>query len=159
MATYSVPQHRFQHTSEDLSISQNPRLSIVHGDTTPALREITLGQLLDEQVALRGNSECLIVPWTRARWTYKDVQRESWTLAKELLQRGVKAGDRIGIMAGNCEEYVAILFAAGYLGAILVVLNGTYTVDEAVYAIEFAGKFNKSFLHLMTRRSGILRWV
>jgi len=44
-------------------------------------------------------------------------------------------------MAGNCEQYAAIFFAATRIGAILVILNNTYTPTEAQYAIDFSGMF------------------
>lgn len=47
----------------------------------------------------------------------------------------MRTGDRIGIMAGNCEKYVAVFFAAARVGAILVVLNNTYTATEAENAL------------------------
>lgn len=53
---------------------------------------------------------------------------------------GIKPGDRVGIMAGNCEQYVAVFFACSTIGAILVILNNTYTADEAVYGLGFTGE-------------------
>ena len=43
-------------------------------------------------------------------------------------------------MAGNCEQYAAVFFAATRIGAILVILNNTYTATEAQYALGFSGK-------------------
>ena len=115
-------------------------LSIVHGPSEPALINLTLGELLDEQCEIRGDRECLIVPWTGARWTFADLQEHSKKLAKAMLALGLRAGDRVGILAGNCEEYVAVFFAAGYLGCILMVLTSTYTADEAQFALKHSGE-------------------
>lgn len=117
-------------------------LSIVHGPSEPALQSITLGELLDQQSSIRPDKECIIVSWTGARWTYRDLQIESKRLARAILSLGVQAGDRVGILSGNCEEYTAVFFAAGYVGAILVVLNSTYTAAEAKYALNHSGQFN-----------------
>jgi acyl-CoA synthetase (AMP-forming)/AMP-acid ligase II len=51
----------------------------------------------------------------------------------------VRPGDRIGILAENCAEYVAVFFSSGYVGATLVVLNNTYTVQEAKNALRHSG--------------------
>jgi acyl-CoA synthetase (AMP-forming)/AMP-acid ligase II len=118
-------------------------LSIVHGPSEPALVSITLGELLDEQCLIRPNKECIVIPWTGARWTFQDLQVQSKKLARAMLSLGVQAGDRVGILSGNCEEYAAVFFAAGYVGAILVVLNSTYTASEARYALNHSGKFIK----------------
>ncbi|KMU92604.1 acyl-CoA synthetase [Coccidioides immitis H538.4] len=56
-----------------------------------------------------------------------------------LLAKGIKRGDRIGVMAGNCEQYVSLFFAAARVGAILVVINNTYTCPELMYALKHVG--------------------
>ncbi|QDS72568.1 hypothetical protein FKW77_000778 [Venturia effusa] len=108
------------------------RPSILHGPATPPLVTLTLSKLLDTQCRRYGPKECLIVPWTGARWSYNKLQEESINLAKMLAEVGIRPGDRVGIMAGNCEQYVAIIFAVARVGGILVVLNNTYTAGEAL---------------------------
>jgi long-chain acyl-CoA synthetase len=113
--------------------------SILHGDSEVPLLDFTLGELLDFQCKRYGRKECLVVPWTGSRWTYDRLREESNRLAKALVARGLRAGDRIGIMAGNCEQYVSVFFACMKLGCILVILNNTYTASEALYALKFTG--------------------
>lgn len=81
------------------------------------------------------------MPWTNTRWTYRQLQLESERLARGLLASGIQHGDRIGVMAGNCEQYVSLFFAAATVGAILVVINNTYTKAELMYALEHTGEF------------------
>jgi acyl-CoA synthetase (AMP-forming)/AMP-acid ligase II len=115
--------------------------SIVHGPKTPELWEITLAELLELQCLEYADQECLVVPWTNTRWTYRQLQLESERLARGLLASGIQHGDRIGVMAGNCEQYVSLFFAAATVGAILVVINNTYTKAELMYALEHTGEF------------------
>jgi acyl-CoA synthetase (AMP-forming)/AMP-acid ligase II len=115
--------------------------SILHGPSYPPLVTLTLGGLLDLQCRRYGPKECLVVPWTGARWTYDDLRLQSINIAKMLLDVGIRREDRIGIMAGNCEQYVAIVFAAARIGAILVVLNNTYTAAEALRALRHTGRY------------------
>ncbi|KAH6721642.1 putative long-chain-fatty-acid-CoA ligase [Leptodontidium sp. MPI-SDFR-AT-0119] len=141
-SSHTVPLLRLQQTKHHLagtSAEGSNDLSIVHGELEPPLRDLTLGSLLDEQCEIRGDKECLVVAHTGVRWTFSELQRQSRTLAKGMLALGLKRGDRIGILASNCEEYVATFFAAGYLGCILVVLNATYTAEEALHALEHSG--------------------
>ena len=70
----------------------------------------------------------------------EDRERVELLLAQALLKMGIKAGDRVGVMAGNCEQYAAIFFAVSRIGAILVILNNTYTPSEAMYAVQFSGR-------------------
>ena len=113
------------------------QLSVAHGPADVPLLDFKLADLLDFQCEEYGLHECLIIPWTGARWTYDFLRRESVLLARAMAAAGIRPGDRIGIMAGNCEQYVAVFFAAMRVGAILVILNNTYTVSEARYALEF----------------------
>ena len=52
--------------------------------------------------------------------------------------RGVKAGDRVGVMSQNHPSTVITLFALARLGAIMVPLNPDYRVEEARYVIAHA---------------------
>jgi non-ribosomal peptide synthetase component F len=145
MANAETALQRLQQTTNHFhgtTTNAFQKLSIVHGPEETSLLFITLGDLLEEQSAIRGDKECLVVPWTGARWTYSQLRAQSRTLAKGLLALGVRHGDRIGILAGNCEEYVAVFFAAGYVGAILVVLNSTYTASEVHHALKHSGKLS-----------------
>lgn len=114
--------------------------AIVHGSSSVPLLDLTLGELLDFQCTRYASRECVVIPWTGQRWTYGFLQQESINLAKGLLERGIRPGDRVAIMAGNCEQYVSVFFACMRIGAILVILNNTYTAPEASYALNFTGR-------------------
>lgn len=114
------------------------RLSLLEGPVDPPLVDLTLGELLELQTYQYGNQECLVIPWTGARWTYNELNQQSSYLAQALLDMGIGVGDRVGIMAGNCEQYAAVFFAAAKIGAILVILNNTYTPTEAMYGLKFS---------------------
>lgn len=79
------------------------------------------------------------VPWTGARWTYEELDVEANRVARGLLAMGVQKGDRVGIMAGNCEQYISVFFGVARVGAILVVLNNTYTAAELDFALKHTG--------------------
>ncbi|KAK3346164.1 hypothetical protein B0T25DRAFT_270700 [Lasiosphaeria hispida] len=123
---------------EDIVIPQPQRLSLLHGPTDPPLVDLTLGELLNLQCLHHGTREGLVIPWTGARWTYNEINHHSGLLARALLGMGIGVGDRVGIMAGNCEQYASVFFAATRIGSILVILNNTYTPTEAQYAINFS---------------------
>ncbi|KIX08839.1 uncharacterized protein Z518_03496 [Rhinocladiella mackenziei CBS 650.93] len=155
-------------TNTDSLLFPPPPLSIFHGSSEVPLLNFTLGELLDFQCGRYGSKECLVVPWTGARWTYDYLKQESIWLAKALAARGVRPGDRIGIMAGNCEQYVSVFFACMRVGCILVILNNTYTTSEALYALKFTAckilfttprishHDNRPLLHHLTKNPGIV---
>ena len=111
------------------------QLSILHGPSSPPLVSLTLSRLLDLQCSKYGPSECLVFPWTRTRWTYNQLASQSIHFAIMLLDVGIRPGDRIGIMAGNCEQYVAALFGIARIGGIAVLLNNNFTTSEAIHAL------------------------
>lgn len=134
MATQEVFQ-----TLSYQSQTQGQNLSILHGPVDPPLVDLTLGELLDLQCQHHGAQECIVIPWTGARWTYNELNQQSSQLARALMSIGIGVGDRVGIMAGNCEQYAAVFFAVARIGAILVILNNTYTPTEARYGLKFSG--------------------
>ncbi|OTA99095.1 hypothetical protein M426DRAFT_325438 [Hypoxylon sp. CI-4A] len=117
---------------------QRQKLSYLEGPVDPPLVDLTLSELLDLQCQHHGGQECIVTPWTGARWTYNELNQQSSQLAKALLSLGIGVGDRVGIMAGNCEQYAAVFFAVTRIGGILVILNNTYTPTEAQYALKFS---------------------
>jgi long-chain acyl-CoA synthetase len=124
---------------DSIVLPQPQRPSLLFGPTDPPLVDLTLGELLNLQCLHHGTREGLVIPWTGARWTYNELNHHSRLLAAALLGMGVGVGDRVGIMAGNCEQYAAVFFAATRIGAILVILNNTYTPTEAQYGLDFSG--------------------
>lgn len=124
-------------TSVEESIVKRQQLSILHGPVDPPLVDLTLGELLEVQCQANGEADCISIPWTGVRWSYDDLRRQSSLIARAMLAEGIQHGDRVTIMAGNCEQYTSIFFATVRIGAILVILNNTYTPSEAMYGVGF----------------------
>jgi non-ribosomal peptide synthetase component F len=114
--------------------------SLFHGPADPPLVTVALGEFLDIQCERYGEREALVFPWTGTRWTYNDLKEESSKLARYLYSRGIRPGDRIAILAGNRVEYASVFFACMRIGAVLVILNNTYTIPEAEYALKYTGE-------------------
>ncbi|KAJ4193163.1 hypothetical protein NW767_010452 [Fusarium falciforme] len=142
-----APKHlrRLQQTLSHLSVGartsdapQETQLSIVRGPNEPPLSSETLGTLLERQVKAFGDRCAVRCSWTGQQLTYKELHSRSRALAAGLLSLGLTRGDHIAIMAGNCEQYVEVIFAAGLVGLPLVVLNTNYTNDEVENAVHRA---------------------
>lgn len=118
----------------------NTQLSLLHGSTNEPLWNLTLSQMLHQQVEAGPNRQCLVFPESKDRLTYANLQRRSLDVARSLILAGITRGDRIGIMAGNCLPYVELFFAASHIGAIYVVLSNTYTASELISALKHSGK-------------------
>ena len=55
--------------------------------------------------------------------TYQGMVNRSTALAAGLDQRGVGAGDVVGLLSYNSTEFMTTIFATSYLGAIVMPLN------------------------------------
>jgi len=67
--------------------------------------------------------------------TFSQLNEQVNQLAHRLLSLGLGLGDRVGILAYNCIEYVMIYYAVAKCGGIVVPLNFRYKKDELTYAI------------------------
>jgi non-ribosomal peptide synthetase component F len=94
--------------SDNAAVSPYPGLSYHIGPTSQPLKHVTLGELLREQVALNGDSEALVSAWQGIRWTYRELDEKSDEIARSFWGLGIRKGDRMAIMAGNCGEYVLV---------------------------------------------------
>jgi fatty-acyl-CoA synthase len=60
-------------------------------------------------------------------------------VALGLLARGIEKGDRVGIWAPNCAEWVIVQYATAKIGAILVNVNPAYRTHELEYVVQQSG--------------------
>ncbi len=114
-------------------------LSYVHGTGLEPLRGQTVGQCFDRAVERFGDNEALAVPHQGIRLSYQDLGRRIDALAAGLVSLGLEPGERIGIVAPNCVEWVLTQFASAKAGLILVNINPAYRKDELAYALNTVG--------------------
>jgi fatty-acyl-CoA synthase len=86
-----------------------------------------------------GEREALVVRHQHFRATYRDLWELIDLVARGLLARGVRTGDRVGVWAPNRFEWVAIQYATARIGAILVNINPAYKALELEYALNKSG--------------------
>ena len=99
----------------------------------------TIGANLDRTAARVGNHEALVECSTGRRWSYPELVAEVDACALGLDALGVQKGDRVGIWAPNCAEWVFVQSGTAKLGAILVNINPAYRTHELGYVLEQAG--------------------
>ncbi|MFD9718959.1 AMP-binding protein [Streptomyces sp. NPDC059076] len=124
--------------SRERGVADAP-LSYAHGTgATPLLGE-TIGQRLDRAVAARPDGEALVDVASGTRFSYAELGAAVDRLARALIGIGVSKGDRIGIWAVNCPEWVLVQYAAARVGAIMVNINPAYRAHELEYVLRHAG--------------------
>ena len=72
------------------------------------------------------------------RWSWGEFAEASTRLARALAARGIRKGDRVGVMARNSDGHVLMLFALARIGAIMVPVNPDFGVEEARYILHHA---------------------
>ena len=115
------------------------KASLVRGGTTPPLLESTIGDALAAAIARWPEREALVSRHQNVRWTYAEFGQRVDDVAAGLLALGLRRGDRVGIWAPNCAEWVLTQFATAKAGLILVTINPAYRLSEAEYTLNKVG--------------------
>ncbi|MEY4749261.1 MAG: hypothetical protein RIQ60_1475 [Pseudomonadota bacterium] len=113
--------------------------SHARGVTQPPLIEHTIGRALELTVAAHGEREAIVVPHQGIRWTWRELARRSDAVAAGLLALGLQPGDRVGIWAPNCIEWLLTQLATARAGLVLVNINPAYRRAELEYALNKVG--------------------
>src|SRR5690625_5258876 len=101
-----------------------------------SLINLTVGELLEEQVNLYPEQEAVIYPELELRKTYKEFNEMVDDTAKALMKLGVQKGEHIAIWADNQPEWITTQFAVGKMGAVLVTVNTNYQATELGYLLK-----------------------
>lgn len=71
--------------------------------------------------------------------SYAEVDRRTRKLANALIAAGIKPGDRVGYIGFNHPALLELLFAAGRMGAIIVLINARLSAGEVEYIARDSG--------------------
>ena len=114
-------------------------LSYASGTSSLPLLGETIGENLRRTVERHADCEALVAPHQGYRATYRQLWEQTSLVARGLIARGVRRGDRIGIWSPNRFEWVIIQYATARIGAILVNINPAYRTTELEYALGQSG--------------------
>ncbi|MGP8246414.1 MAG: AMP-binding protein [Bryobacteraceae bacterium] len=109
-------------------------LSYLRGADVPLLN-LTLSQALAETAGKFPGREALVVCHEGVRLTWGELDREVTRVARGLAGLGLRPGDRAGIWASNCLEWVLLQYAAPRAGVVLVNVNPAYRSHELRYVL------------------------
>ncbi|MDA8319855.1 MAG: AMP-binding protein [Actinomycetota bacterium] len=114
-------------------------LSYSHGVSSIPLLGETIGANLRRIAAAHPDREALVDVTSGQRWTYAAFDADTDMLAAGLIATGIGVGDRVGIWAPNCAEWVLLQYATAKAGIILVNINPAYRSHELSYALAQSG--------------------
>lgn len=81
----------------------------------------TLGNTLRRNAATFGDRNFIV--FRHETWTYAEADRHTNRIANGLATLGIKKGDHVGMLVGNCLEFVWSVFALAKIGAVAVPIN------------------------------------
>src|SRR3984957_16639832 len=114
-------------------------MSHAAGANEPAVRDITLGELLQWAAETTPDRVALIagVPdkANRRQWTYAELYMQSVRTARALRAR-FEPGERVAIWAHNIPEWIMVEFASAMAGVILVTVNPAFRSNEVEYVLK-----------------------
>jgi fatty-acyl-CoA synthase len=114
-------------------------VSYTSGTSTVPLLGETIGENLRRTASRHADLEALVDVATGRRWTYREFDAAVDEVARGLVARGIAKGDRVGIWAPNCAEWVLTQYATARIGAILVNINPAYRTHELDYVVRQSG--------------------
>ncbi|KAJ1305913.1 hypothetical protein OPQ81_010632 [Rhizoctonia solani] len=130
--------HRFLYVQERRNIShavhsaQPGTHSIVSGPIDPPLSELTLPDFYRTQILPHHASRPALISRHEynIRWDFAEFDVQIERMARGLLAAGIKPGDRVATIMGNCSAYAVLQWACARIGAIIVTVNPAYKVHE-----------------------------
>ncbi len=93
------------------------------------------------------NNVCVYHKATNKKYTYRELIYISDRLANALVQLGVKKGDPVGIMTGNCPEFLFSVLGIMKTGAIVVPINSLLKESDVAHIVKESGNLNTVFVH------------
>jgi fatty-acyl-CoA synthase len=109
-------------------------LSYSRGPAAPLL-EKSLSQALSHSAARFPDRDALVVCHQDLRLTWSELDREVTRVARGLAGLGLTPGDRAGIWASNCVEWILLQYASARAGVVLVNVNPAYRSHELRYVL------------------------
>src|SRR6185503_15130119 len=94
-------------------------------------------EAFERAVATRPYAESLVAG--DVRLTYAALNERVARLAGGLARRGLRAGDRVGLLLSNRVEFVTMLLAGLRLGAITVPIGTRLQTPEIAYIVQHSG--------------------
>jgi fatty-acyl-CoA synthase len=116
-----------------------PTTSYASGTSTTPLIGETIDANLRRAVERFGDREAVVDVGGGHRLTYSQFDAAVDQVARGLYGSGIDKGDRVGIWAPNCLEWMLVQYATARIGAILVNINPAYRTHEVAYVLRQAG--------------------
>jgi acyl-CoA synthetase (AMP-forming)/AMP-acid ligase II len=96
----------------------------------------TLASAFLHQESIRPREPCLY--FKDEAYTFQDIAQAARSLAAGLLEQGIRKGDKVGLLAPNCPEFLVCFVGVLMAGAVLVPINVKSKADDIEYLVNDA---------------------
>ncbi len=103
------------------------------------LLDKTIGQALQEAAQSNSHGDAIVSLHQGLRLSYCDLQREVERTARGLWGLGIRPGDRVGMWAATCAEWILLQVATTRIGAVLVNVNPANRSHELSFVLRKSG--------------------
>ena len=100
------------------------------------VQDFTLYDVICRNAQCHADRESII--FNDIRLTHSQFKEKCDQLAAGLVRMGVEKGDRLGIVAHNCDEFMILYGAAAKIGAILLPVNWRFQQNEVEFVLKDA---------------------
>jgi fatty-acyl-CoA synthase len=118
---------------------QAGQLSYSSGTSDVALLGDTIGANLARTAARHPDRDAVVECATGRRLSYAELDAAVDQLARGLLAHRLAVGDRAGIWAPNCLDWMLVQYATARVGVIAVNINPAYRSHELAYVLKQSG--------------------
>jgi fatty-acyl-CoA synthase len=109
------------------------------GTATVGLLGETIADKLARTAAQFPDRDAVVEFSTGRRLTYAELDAAVDELSRGLVAHGLATGDRAGIWAPNCVDWMLVQYATARTGVILVNINPAYRSHELAYVLKQSG--------------------
>ena len=120
-----------------LSYARGPRVQLL---------EKTIGQVLEDAAQRNPDGDAIVSRHQQLRLSYRDLEHKVERTARGLWGLGIRPGDRVGMWAANCAEWIFLQVATTRIGAVLVNVNPANRSHELGFVLRKSG-MKAIFLH------------
>ena len=104
-----------------------------------SLWELTLAEVLSQTASRFPDREALISRHQNIRLSWRELDEQVTCVARGLAGLGLQPGDRVGVWAGNCAEWILIQYACARAGFVQVNVNPAYRAHELAFILQRSG--------------------
>jgi len=98
------------------------------------VQDFTLYDVICRNAQCHADREAIV--FNDVRLTHGQFKERCDELAAGLVKSGTEKGDRLGIVAHNCDEFMILYGAAAKIGAILLPVNWRFQQNEVEFALK-----------------------